>query len=1230
MPLLLIPFFVAAASPALRLILQQGPSIGPREPSTPRACTSIQVAGCYGGAAEVGAWFRALRSEARLSVTLTGHDESTIAKFHPKDRVYHAEYWKRIGADVGLLQTPFQTQPTADNDTMRWFTESNIPILSSGWKEGNESRSLMFSMVVRHAVIVERGPWKIGLIFPLGPFIYIPWVDLGSMVSLTTAQLRRMGADIIVGISAYDIAYWGSVSLWQYRDLIDVVIPPDGSSYPSGNQIIKEGRSYLLPPGRTGSSLEAMGVGINYVDFEVEDGRLVPVASRNIDLRDPLPPELKDARYEEDAQWLDKQLRMISLADPPIAIASSPMPSNRVLNSRDDGPLVVDERCRRGPCELGVFLTDVMLEETGVDIAFVNGGGMQYGWPAGNVSVRDVWVGFPWQNTVCTFRVSGLDLFRNVKRYVDYLTSTGGWNGTISNTGGFVQASGMRYFYDASRAPEDNRMVSMEWFDPNQGWVPLEGARFYTVASHSFVCGENEGFSFPSAKDKTVSQRDIQSILIETLRSRGTFQSPTLHGGLQMSATATFNLRAYTLEECTAEGGLFEPEFEQCISCPPGSSLKDGVCETSTKAIPMWLPIVIVASFVCVAVPVGWRYTANWRRMRQLHSSNAIAISCAQSIASLRLEEVDYIRNIPQPNQLQRSFIQIIDHLVQYRSFLPQSVEDQRQMHDARNVQPPSEGEVTIVFTDIQNSTMLWEKLGDHMMFALDAHNRVLRSWGARLDGYEVKTIGDAFMLAFSEPTHALEFCLGSQDTLLDVELPHEFESFPVTETRWDKGKRIWGGLRVRMGVHCGPCLMEKNPVTGRFDYRGSTVNRAARCEALGMGGVATLSLDAHNRVQARKYDVRGGDFYWKSCGAVAMRGFDAATEIFMYSTLRLAARCDPTNQDLKDGNTPNAGTNPLRRRADSRVSSVCSSRNNSPLLSLHTPNACEPILSSTLGHIDTHISMITGVAPLPHLSAQSVARFNDLAVGCIETMKRTNGSIVSVSGLSLQVGWNVSMPCDSHELQALRFAAILPSRHPGYGDFTLGVVSGPTWRGDVGTSTRMHSVVLGNPVFVAKLVAEAAWEMQTTCLAATLTESRLLHSYGRVVDVWGMKTGGRLQAIRVIEPLPFLAASISPEALWASPPTFDAEVSLVERCLRGDENAIEEFKKQDKDEVLEQVWALLQSHVAKAPEKRKPYRRFVGGFANRRSLSPTESVKDDKDGESFTNASFSQTTDVL
>ena len=60
---------------------------------------------------------------------------------------------------------------------------------------------------------------------------------------------------------------------------------------------------------------------------------------------------------------------------------------------------------------------------------------------------------------------------------------------------------------------------------------------------------------------------------------------------------------------------------------------------------------------------------------------------------------------------------------------------------------PPPEGEVTLVFTDVQSSTLQWEHRPEAMAASLVIHNQIMRKLITKHKGYEVKTEGDAFMV---------------------------------------------------------------------------------------------------------------------------------------------------------------------------------------------------------------------------------------------------------------------------------------------------------------------------------------------------------------------------------------------------------------------------------------------------------------------------------------------------
>ncbi len=122
-------------------------------------------------------------------------------------------------------------------------------------------------------------------------------------------------------------------------------------------------------------------------------------------------------------------------------------------------------------------------------------------------------------------------------------------------------------------------------------------------------------------------------------------------------------------------------------------------------------------------------------------------------------------------------------------------------------------GTVTFLFTDMEGSTLLLQKLGDGYAEVLAEHHRTLREAWRRHDGVEVDTQGDAFFVAFARSSDAVAAAADAQRALAG------------------------GPVRVRMGLHTGEPLSEEGK-----GYVGLDVHRAARIAAAGHGGQVLLS----------------------------------------------------------------------------------------------------------------------------------------------------------------------------------------------------------------------------------------------------------------------------------------------------------------------------------------------------------------------------------------------------
>src|SRR5260221_8257014 len=122
-------------------------------------------------------------------------------------------------------------------------------------------------------------------------------------------------------------------------------------------------------------------------------------------------------------------------------------------------------------------------------------------------------------------------------------------------------------------------------------------------------------------------------------------------------------------------------------------------------------------------------------------------------------------------------------------------------------------GTVTFLFSDIEGSTRLLQRLGARYADMLADHQRLLRAAWSEHAGIEIDTQGDSFFVVFARATDALAAAAQGQRAL--------------AAHQWPAG----GQVRVRMGVHTGVGTLANG------HYVGLDVHRAARIAAAGHGG---------------------------------------------------------------------------------------------------------------------------------------------------------------------------------------------------------------------------------------------------------------------------------------------------------------------------------------------------------------------------------------------------------
>jgi class 3 adenylate cyclase len=174
-------------------------------------------------------------------------------------------------------------------------------------------------------------------------------------------------------------------------------------------------------------------------------------------------------------------------------------------------------------------------------------------------------------------------------------------------------------------------------------------------------------------------------------------------------------------------------------------------------------------------------------------------------------EELGMKRDVEQALALKLR-LQGVDRTSPYSSIGAVAASVQAEQPDLRPHAAP-DGTVTLLFTDIEGSTAMTERLGDRRWLELlRAHNGIVREQVAAHEGFEVKSQGDGFMIAFGSARRALQCAIEVQRSLAARNEEHPEEP-----------------IRVRIGLHTGEAIKEAEDFYGRHVVLASRIADEAR-----------------------------------------------------------------------------------------------------------------------------------------------------------------------------------------------------------------------------------------------------------------------------------------------------------------------------------------------------------------------------------------------------------------
>jgi class 3 adenylate cyclase len=161
-------------------------------------------------------------------------------------------------------------------------------------------------------------------------------------------------------------------------------------------------------------------------------------------------------------------------------------------------------------------------------------------------------------------------------------------------------------------------------------------------------------------------------------------------------------------------------------------------------------------------------------------------------------------------------------------------------------------GRVTILFSDIEESTALNERIGDRAWVRLiSRHDKMVRRHVNKYSGHVVKSQGDGFMVAFAQPDEAVRCSLDIQRSL----------------------RREPNNIRVRIGIHMGKSVRRGDDLFGR------NVAMAARVASEADGGEVLVSREVRDALT----DLDGFEF--DGGRETDLKGFSGTYRLYAVAT---------------------------------------------------------------------------------------------------------------------------------------------------------------------------------------------------------------------------------------------------------------------------------------------------------------------------------------------------------
>jgi len=162
------------------------------------------------------------------------------------------------------------------------------------------------------------------------------------------------------------------------------------------------------------------------------------------------------------------------------------------------------EKIRYEETNLGDFLTDIMRESSGAQIALLNSGSIRASIDSGPITVEDVFKTVPFVDEIVLIDINGKELLQALTRSVKGKRE--------DEDGGFLHVSGI-YFMIRGHNVENVRV--------GEDLTPLDPGKVYRIAVNDFLASGGDGYKIFAEKPSQYTGLSLRELVVDIIRKRG-------------------------------------------------------------------------------------------------------------------------------------------------------------------------------------------------------------------------------------------------------------------------------------------------------------------------------------------------------------------------------------------------------------------------------------------------------------------------------------------------------------------------------------------------------------------------------------------------------------------------------------------------------------------------------------------------------------------------------------